>query len=219
VGIGRALLWVADRGVFAALASAVALTILAVLRADVPNLDSFSNRSLERWNLFVRGPMNAELRDGLASVADVNAGDNRAVAEYVKAHTPVGAPIFVWGFECIVYDLADRPIASRYIYDVPQRAVWSKEPMRRALMTDLARTPPAAIVVEHNDAFSWVTGDNLDSAGSLWDFADLREMLQRDYDYAARVGHFDVYLRAPAPHAAPSFMVPDDLDDDQAPPG
>ena len=64
----------------------------------------------------------------------------------------------------MIYDLADRRPASRFVYDVPQRVAWAKDGMRRRLMTDLANDVPAAVVVEHRDVFPMVTGDFLDSA-------------------------------------------------------
>jgi len=197
LGVVKLFRWSAERGAVALTAAFIAFAGFSILRAPVPNLASnLFGRAAERFDLFVRGPMDLPRRDALASVADVNAADNRAVAAYVKAHTAPGAPIFVWGFECIVYDLAERPVASRYIYDVPQRAIWSREPMQQALMPELEASKPAAIVVEHNDVFPMVTGDNLDSQRSLWGFGALRDMMDRHYDFAATIGHFDVYLRS-----------------------
>ncbi len=216
LGIVKLLRWTSERGPIALGAACVVLAGFSILRAPVPNLaSSLFGRASERFDLFVRGPMDLARRDALASVADVSAGDNRAVAAYLKEHTPAGAPIFVWGFECIVYDLADRPIASRYIYNVPQRAIWSREPMQKALMPDILAAKPSAIVVEHGDVFPMVTGDNLDSARSLWNFPELRDLMDRQYDLAANVGHFDVYLRSPTEKPALPVFEPMDEGDTQ----
>ncbi len=85
-----------------------------------------------------------------------------------------GRPVFVWGFEPVIYDLADRTPATRYLYDVPQRASWAKEEARAALMRDLAAGRPAAIVVERHDVFPMVTGDAIDSGDTLKGFPALR---------------------------------------------
>jgi hypothetical protein len=132
-------------------------------------------------------------------VADVDAGQNRAVADYVAAHTAPSDPLFVWGYECAIYALAERPLASRYIYDVPQRASWSAASMQAALMRDLAARPPAMIVVEHGDVFADVTGNRLDSAQSLDDFEALANLLDAEYTLATRIGDFDIYRTAKSP--------------------
>lgn len=195
VGITRLYQWAAARGPVALAPVVVGFGVAAMFHAPVPNLESFTERSKRRFALFVSGPMDTAARDALASVADVDAGENRAVAEYVKQNTKPTDAIFVWGFECVIYDLADRPIASRYIYDVPQRATWSKDAMQKKLMPELEATKPAAIIVEHRDVFPDVTGDNHDSAGSLWSFAELRQLLADHYRRDATIGDFDVYFR------------------------
>lgn len=140
--------------------------------------------------------------DQLASVADVNAVANRAVADFIRDATPPGAPIFVWGFEPVIYDLAERPLASRFTYDVPQRVDWAQEATRRVLMDDLAKRPPAAIVVEHRDVFPMVTGDNFDSAQELYQFAELDGLIAREYAFAFQYEDLDVYLRGEPPTVA-----------------
>ncbi len=158
--------------------------------------DSFLERSRKRIRLLTARPRDQVAIDRLASVADVDAGQNRGVADLLRARTPAGAPIFVFGFEPVIYDLADRPPATRFIYDVPQRVPWAKSKLRETLMGDLARTPPAAIVVEHHDVFPMVTGDAIDSADVLRDdFPALRSLVAADFASPIRVGDFDVYLK------------------------
>ncbi len=201
LGLDKALRWGASKGPIVTLVLASGFVAAAVAKAPVPNLgQSFLERAGRRAAIYVTGPMNQTERDSLASVADVDAAENRAVAEYLKQHTPPDKPVFVWGFECIIYDLADRPLASRYIYNVPQRATWSKEPMQRALMRELAANPPSAIVVEHNDVFGMVTGNNDDSAHSTFD--GLTRLIDESYAFDKRIGDFDIYLRDERDHAS-----------------
>jgi len=98
-----------------------------------------------------------------------------------------------------VYDLADRPAASRYVYNVPQRSAWSMAETQRRMMDDLHRRPPAAIVVEHEDRMPWVTGTAEDSAEALAHFPTLAAWLASDYRLAQRIESFDVYLES-RPH-------------------
>ena len=194
--LDKALRWAVSKGPIMTVLLVCGFGAAAVGKAPVPNMGpTFLERAGRRAAIYVRGPMNEAERDSLASVADVDAAENRAVAEYLKQHTPRDKPVFVWGFECIIYDLADRPLASRYIYDVPQRATWSKTPMQAALMRELEANPPSAIVIEHNDVFPMVTGNNDDSAHST--FAGLSRMMGEGYAFDKRIGDFDIYLRDP----------------------
>lgn len=180
-------------GALGALAFAGMLGVLAVAKTatkDVPG--SFWRRASMRMAML--GRSDVPTRDWLASVADVHAPSNRAVAEALAATVPADRSVFVWGFEPVIYDMAGRRSASRFIYDVPQRVAWAREPMRRRLMDDLAVDPPAAIVVEHRDVFPMVTGDVLDSADSLLEFQELRRLIAERYALTSTIEDFDVYL-------------------------
>ncbi|MEZ4300074.1 MAG: glycosyltransferase family 39 protein [Polyangiaceae bacterium] len=160
--------------------------------------DSFFKRCQKRVRIAWGGFRDQDTLDKLSSAGGVNADQNRKVAEWLRENTPADRPIFVWGFEPVIYDLADRRPASRFIYNVPQRVEWSKAPMRETLLRDLAATPPHAVVVEHGDAISMVTGDNVDSAGTLFDWWDFYVFLQK-YDLVTTIDQMDVYIEKPSP--------------------
>lgn len=179
-------------------AGTLALSLaVASLHAPVPSMGQvLLDRAARRISVVTMSPGPARTAgfDALASIADVDARHNRAAATLVREHVPPGQPILVWGFEPAVYDLAERPIASRFIYNVPQRAEWSKGPMQQALMRDLAARPPAAIVIEHHDVFSFVTGNDLDSATSLDEFPELQDLVGSSYRMVGRAGDLDVWV-------------------------
>jgi hypothetical protein len=156
--------------------------------------ETFWMRSKHRLAALVDPSKRNETNDALYSVADVSAGANRRVAEWLMAHTDANAPVFIWGFEPEIYDLSRRRPATRYLYDVPQRVTWA-ESSRDRLMSDLERTPPAVIVVEHRDVFPAVTGNNLDSADSLSVFPRLASYLRQGYVLAERIEDFDLYVK------------------------
>jgi hypothetical protein len=137
----------------------------------------------------------AALDARLYSVGDVHYGANVQVAAFLAAHTAPGSPVFIWGFEPMIYDVAQRYPASRYIHNQPQRASWAREESRAVLMDDLSRRPPAAIVVEHHDVFPAVTGNRLDSATELDGFPDLARLLTEGYQRSSQIEPFDIYLR------------------------
>lgn len=132
-------------------------------------------------------------RDKISSKYDVDALVNRQTSEWLLQNTPQSAPVYLWGFEPIIYILANRPCASRYIYNVPQRAAWSKERARKILMNELAEHPPSAIIIAHNDRLAWVTGSELDSAEELARFPELSTFLKTHYLHAVSFGKLDIY--------------------------
>jgi hypothetical protein len=162
--------------------------------ATLSTQTSFSHRSLVRYALLLTSLRDQAALDGLASLHDVNASSNRKVAAFLRTYVPADRKIFIWGFEPVIYDLADRMPATRYIMDVPQRWAWAKEKERATLMGDLDAGRPAAIVVEHRDVFPWATGDALDSAKALADFPALRDRIAERYQRATSIEDFDVYL-------------------------
>ncbi|MEP7119844.1 MAG: hypothetical protein ABJE95_02995 [Byssovorax sp.] len=173
----------------------VGLTALTFGRSatkDVPH--SYSERCGERLRAFTGSPRNQAEIDRLASVADVNAAANRAVAIFLRDRVPADRTVFVWGFEPVIYDLADRTPSTRYLYDVPQRVAWAKEAERATLMRDLSASHPAAIVVERRDVFPMVTGDAIDSNDTLQQFDALRSLLREHYSMVETIEDFDIYL-------------------------
>jgi hypothetical protein len=125
----------------------------------------------------------------------------RRAAAFVSTHTAADQPIFVWGFEPLLYELADRRPASRYIYNAPQRAPWSRDAARPLLMQELEAHPPAAILVERGDRHPGTAGSDGDSTAALAQFPQLREFLAAGYDEGATLERFTVHLRRGA--AAP----------------
>jgi len=119
----------------------------------------------------------------------------RRVAAWVAARTEPSETLYVWGFEPLLYDLAQRRPASRYIYNAPQRAPWSRRRARPSLMEDLRAAPPAAILVEQGDLHPGTAATDTDSATELEKFPLLRAFLAEGYVQAARIDRFTIHLR------------------------
>jgi hypothetical protein len=135
-----------------------------------------------------------DLDKNLYSVADVSFDADRRVAELLRARLAPADPVFIWGFEPMIYDMADRRPATRFIYNVPQRVEWYRDRARQDLMRDLEAHPPRAIVVEHRDVFPGVTGESIDSADSLRTFPELQHLIWQKYDLDAAVEDFEIYF-------------------------
>jgi hypothetical protein len=138
-----------------------------------------------------------DVNDLLYSAGDLVAKDNRQVAQWVIQHTAPNDSIYVWGVESVIYDMTNRRPATRFIYNVPQRAAWPEEESRRLLLTELEQAAPRAVVVAHGDALPRVTGNDLDSAAALPAFPALAAWLDTHCEFTRSIGHFDVYLRKP----------------------
>ncbi len=196
---GFSLFWIWDRfGRHSALRAIVfylGIVVISLGRSATKHtVESFRTRTLMRLEFFTQSPRNQAAIDRLAWIAEVNAGVNRAAGEYLKTRVPPNRPIFVWGFEPVIYDLAERPLASRYIYNVPQRVAWVKDEARKSLMAELSSKRPAAIVIEHYDVFPHVTGENIDSADALPGFFEFNHLLKTNYRLVKTIETLDIYL-------------------------
>jgi 4-amino-4-deoxy-L-arabinose transferase-like glycosyltransferase len=191
--------WAVRRGRFA-VGSVVSLALVAlVARTATRDVEGhFWWRTMQRARLFLfeplRGHDSSEGRDRLGSVADVSAAANRRVAEQIRRRVPAGTHVFVWGFEPVIYDLADRPSSSRFIYNAPQRAPWATGWARGELMKDLVAHPPQLIVVASGDPLPMVTGDGTDSADALDGFAELSSLLRGGYHKLMVVEDFHIFV-------------------------
>jgi hypothetical protein len=147
----------------------------------------------------VNGPVEGGLTQRLRAWDDgyrYNA-PRRRVVSWIVRHTAPGDAIYVWGFEPILYDLAARRPASRYVYNAPQRAAWYRKHGRAVLMEDLRRSPPAAILVQRGDVHSGTTGNSQDSSAALRTFPALERLIAEGYAEAATIGDFTIHLREP----------------------
>ncbi len=118
---------------------------------------------------------------------------DREVASFLQRHTGEGDSIFVWGFEPLIYFLADRRPASRFLYTVPLVTAWSPPEWRSELIRDLTQNQPAFIIVAHNDVLPWMTGRRDDSAAQVHSFGEFRSILDRHYRNVGRIEDFDIY--------------------------
>jgi len=173
------------------------LTVIVALLTRPAGLrvpdESFATRTLVRLVAVMRGLSDSATLDRLASAREVRPAVHRAVATFLREHVPANRSVLVWGFEPVIYDLAERRAATRYIYNIPQRVEWATD-MRDRFMRDMMQDPPAVIVVEHGDHLSWVTGSNFDSAESVAQFPAFAELLATGYQRVEPIANFDVFV-------------------------
>jgi uncharacterized membrane protein YhaH (DUF805 family) len=189
---------VAGAGSVAALASFVLVAI--AMRDAVRDLpQGFWERSMMRLEFALgQGPYRSrfDLDRRLGYVADYNLYADQQVALDIRSRTQAADPVFIWGFEPTIYFLADRQPASRFIYNVPQRTHWQNAYSRAELLRDLSQRRPRVVVVQHNDVFSFVTGNMLDSAQEVQRFPELASLLETQYQRVRQIEDFEIYEHA-----------------------
>lgn len=165
----------------------------------VCTMQLYSKAALERTSMRLRALVNPAERESLYntlySIRTYNAADIRDASQWILTHTPEHEPLYIWGFLPVIYDLAERPPASRYIYNIPQRMEWDEGAARRTLMHELEESSPAAIVVAARDDFRAVTGNDLDSARELRRFPELQQFIDARYTFSKQCGDLYIFLR------------------------
>ncbi|HYP89389.1 MAG TPA: glycosyltransferase family 39 protein, partial [Polyangiaceae bacterium] len=186
---------------FGSVLALIAFVVVAIDMRDAVNdlPQGFWERTQIRASFLLRrGPFRsrADLDRELSYVADYNLDADRQVALDVRSRTASSDPIFIWGFEPSTYFLAERPLASRWTYDVPQRTTWQRSYARRELLHDLSKNRPKVIVVERRDVFPSVTGSPLDSRDELPNFPELKALIDSQYRKVREIEDFDIYERS-----------------------
>lgn len=204
-GLGWFKIWRAATREHGGGAVAFASLVVVVAMARVPIYDvpeGFWVRAWERTKALVGASKQKTQVDWdkrFHYCADFNLAADREVAEWLAANSTPQERVFVWGFEPAIYWMLGRPLASRFIYDVPQRVGWEHERARRELLADLERNQPAWFVVQHHDYFRFVTGNDFDSNAALEHDPELSKWVNAAYRPVQRIEDFQIYRRiAPA---------------------
>lgn len=163
---------------------------------DVPG--SVPERTLARLQFLVnagspdaRTKLDAELH----RAADYDLAADRMVADWVIDNTKPTDAVLIWGFEPVVYWISGRRLATRFIYNVPQRSQWQTETSQRIFMDEVTRNRPPVVLVQHHDVFPGVTGHVTDSSADLERFPALHAYLTASYSLETTIEDFDIYRR------------------------
>lgn len=123
---------------------------------------------------------------------------SRDTAAYLQAHTRPGDPLYIWGYDPLVYLLAERPSASRFIYAFPLMSGWAPKAWQPDFLEELKARPPAYFVVQHNEGAPWITGHGIDTGGFIPWFPQLESWLKNNYSWSTTIEDYDIYRRLPA---------------------
>ena len=123
------------------------------------------------------------------------------VAAYLRARTRPDERIQVWGYESLVYYLADRRAASRFqmthplVMRVPGEELTPMQLRWRAeFLEDVSLRPATYIVVVRQDNWWWAPEEQT-SEQLLDDFPEWQRIIERDYEREHIIGRFLIYRR------------------------
>ncbi len=132
------------------------------------------------------------------------------LAAYLRERTQPNQPVQVWGYESLVYYLADRSAASRFqmthplVMRVPGESLTPMQQRWRAeFVGDIERRQPPYVAVVQHDNWWWAP-DKQTSEELLDDFPEWKHMIERDYALETTIGRFLVYRRITHPPQAGS---------------
>jgi hypothetical protein len=122
-------------------------------------------------------------------------------AAYLKAHTRPSDLIQVWGYEPLVYYLADRDEASRFqithplVMRVPGQPLSEmQQRWRSEFMRDVARHRPAYVAVVKDDNWWWAPEERT-SQELMDDFPEWKAFVNANYELEQTIGRFLIYRR------------------------
>jgi hypothetical protein len=171
---------------------AVGLMAGALTAASQEVWDSGRNQ----WTSFVRYARRPDERTQILHTFPGYAAEV-AVAGYVRENTPPGRPIYVWGFDPLIYLFADRPAASRFLLSFPLMSEWAPARWQQAFIEELERTRPEYIVVQRGQPGNWIVGHNNDMAEYIGRFSAFQELLDEQFELETEILGNLLYRRRP----------------------
>jgi hypothetical protein len=123
---------------------------------------------------------------------------SREVSRYVNSRTAPGEHLYVWGYDPLIYLLADRPIASRFIYSFPLMSGWAPGAWQGEFLRELEERPPGYFIVQRYEGARWITGHQIDTGDYIAWFPELERWLRAHYRLEAEIEDYLIYHRRAA---------------------
>ena len=125
--------------------------------------------------------------------SDFDLNGTLAFAETIRARRAPEDKLFVWGYETMLYFLAESPPYYRYAYNWPFMVSYYDGRYTDDLLARLRSDPPAQFVVQKEDATPWVTYRAESSDQMLHEYPALETFLRDNYHLATSTPRFDRY--------------------------
>jgi hypothetical protein len=120
---------------------------------------------------------------------------SREAAYYVARRTQPGEHVYVWGYDPLIYLLADRPSSSRFIYSFPLMSDWAPRSWQEEFMDELAARPPTYFLVQRAEGARWITGHVVDTGEYISWFPALQSWLRAHYRLETEIEDYMIYRR------------------------
>ena len=137
------------------------------------------------------------------------------VADWLRANTEADDPVFLWGYDPIIYFLADRDLVSRFPYTYPLVVTFAPKALRDELIASLNANPPVVFGVSSHDATPVVTGHKKDSTQTFEEFARLNHFVRDQYVLVKEIDTWRLWMRkdravgrTPLPDVPPKAAPP-----------
>jgi hypothetical protein len=123
--------------------------------------------------------------------------DARDLARELRERTGPGDYLYVWGFDPVIYLLADRPAASRFIYSTAMLYDWSPRTWQDEFIEELQSRAPVYIVAARNEDVTGGTELTLNPIDRIayGPFPAILEWLATHYDFEDERNGYLVFRR------------------------
>jgi hypothetical protein len=120
------------------------------------------------------------------------------VAGYIRARTRSDASMEVWGFDPMLYLLAGRAPANRFLFPYPMMSAWAPRRWQDELVADLRTRRPAYIVVLREYPEYWIVGHEIGDVEFIDRYPALQQLLQQEYEPETEIADRILYHRRAA---------------------
>jgi hypothetical protein len=121
--------------------------------------------------------------------------DEQLVADYIHERSSPEDRMYVWGFDPVLYLLADRPLGSRFALSYPLMSRWSTSRWQPVFIDELRRERPLYIVLHPDEPESWITGEDIEAIDYVNRFPEFKELLANDYEQETSLAGRILYRR------------------------
>jgi hypothetical protein len=117
------------------------------------------------------------------------------MADWLKKNTTPEDPVFLWGYDPIIYFLADRDLATRFPYTYPLVVPFAPKHLRDELIVSLEANPPVVFGVASRDATPQVTSNKKDSRQTFKEFKRLNDFVSERYVPVQEIDTWRLWMR------------------------
>ncbi|WP_281281308.1 glycosyltransferase family 39 protein [Aliiroseovarius halocynthiae] len=129
----------------------------------------------------------------LVPFSDFDILETLEFAQTLKKHHGPDDTLFVWGFETMLYFLAETPPRYKFPYAWPFMVAHNDGRYDSDLLNRLKTVPPTHFVVQLQDATPWATGNPRSSEGQLQHFPELLAFLNENYSQIEEHSRFKLF--------------------------